>query len=65
MCCYGNDADVGGGYMLFDTLKRVIIRKNYTSKEEMAEKLSLLYSAGKITDEQYIDLTFLLKGGEE
>ena len=65
MCCYGNDADVGGGYMLFDTLKRAILRGNYVSKEEMAEKLSLLYSAGKITDEQYIDLTFLLKGGEE
>ena len=51
--------------MLFDTLKRAIIRKNYISKEEIANKLSLLYSAGKITDEQYIDLTFLLKGGEE
>ena len=51
--------------MLFDTLKRAIIRKNYISKEEMANKLSLLYSAGKITDEQYIDLIFLLKGGEE
>ena len=65
MCCYGNDADVGGGYMLFDTLKRAILRGNYVNKEEMAERLSLLYSAGKITDEQYIDLTFLLKGGEE
>ena len=51
--------------MLFDALKRAILRGNYTSKEEMTEKLSLLYSAGKITDEQYIDLTFLLKGGEE
>ena len=51
--------------MLIQALKRAIIRKNYTSKEEMVEKLSLLYSAGKITDEQYIDLTFLLKGGEE
>ena len=51
--------------MLFDTLKRAIIRKNYINKEEMANKLSLLYSAGKITDEQYIDLTLLLKGGEE
>ena len=51
--------------MLLQALKRAIIRKNYTSEEEMAEKLSLLYSAGKITDEQYIDLTFLLKGGEE
>ena len=65
MCCDGNDVDVGGGYMLFDTLKRAILRGNYTNKEEMANKLSLLYSAGKITDEQYIDLTFLLKGGEE
>ena len=51
--------------MLIQALKRARSRKNYTSKEEMAEKLSLLYSAGKITDEQYIDLTFLLKGGEE
>ena len=65
MCCYGNDVNVGGGYMLFETLKRAILRGNYVNKEEMAEKLSLLYSAGKITDEQYIDLTFLLKGGEE
>ena len=51
--------------MLIQALKRAILRGNYTSEEEMAEKLSLLYSAGKITDEQYIDLTFLLKGGEE
>ena len=47
--------------MLFDTLKRAITRKNYTSKEELAEKLALLYSASKITDEQYIDLVFLLE----
>ena len=51
--------------MVYETLVRAITRGNYTSKEEMADKLSLLYSAGKITDEQYIDLTFLLKGGEE
>ena len=51
--------------MLFETLKRAIIRGNYKSKEDMGEKLSLLYSADKITDEEYIDLTFLLKGGEE
>ena len=61
MCCYGNDVNVGGGLMLIQALKRAIIRGNYTSKEEMAEKLSLLYSAGKITDEQYIDLVFLLE----
>ena len=51
--------------MLFDTLKRAILRGNYVNKEEMAEKLSLLYSADKITDEEYIDLVFLLEGGEE
>ena len=65
MCCYGNDVNVGGVLMLFNALKRAILRGNYTSKEEMAEKLALLYSAGKLTDEQYIDLTFLLEGGEE
>ena len=47
--------------MLIQALKRAIIRKNYTSKEELAEKLALLYSANKITDEQYIDLVFLLE----
>ena len=46
--------------MLFETLKRAIRRKNYTSKEEMAEKLSLLYTAGKITDEEYLELVFML-----
>ena len=47
--------------MLFDTLKRAITRGNYASKKEMANKLSLLYSAEKITVEQYMELTFLLK----
>ena len=65
MCRYGNYVDVGGDQMLFETLKRAIIRGNYTNKEDMAEKLSLLYSADKINDEQYIDLVFLLEGGEE
>ena len=51
--------------MLFETLKRAIIRGNYISEEDMANKLSLLYSADKITDEEYIDLVFLLEGGEE
>ena len=52
--------------MLFDTLKRAITRKNYTSKEEMAEKLSLLYSAEKITVEEFMVLMELLcEGGEQ
>ena len=51
--------------MLFDTLKRAITRKNYTSKEELAEKLALLYSAEKINVEQYMVLMELLyEGGE-
>ena len=50
--------------MLYETLGRAITRGNYTSKEELAEKLALLYSANKITDKQYIDLVFLLEGGE-
>ena len=51
--------------MLFETLKSAIIRGNYENKEDMAEKLALLYSADKIKDEEYIDLVFLLEGGEE
>ena len=47
--------------MLYETLVRAITRGNYTSKEEMAEKLALLYSDNKITGEQYIDLVFLLE----
>ena len=50
--------------MLFETLKRAILRGNYKSKEDMADKLALLYSANKLTDEEYIDLVFLLEGGE-
>lgn len=52
--------------ILFDTLKRAILRKNYTSVEEISEKASLLYSAEKITVEQYMQLMELLyEGGEE
>ena len=52
--------------MLYDTLKRAIIRGNYTNKEDMAEKLSLLYSADKIKDEEFMVLIELLwEGGEE
>ena len=52
--------------MLFETLRRAILRGNYINKEEMAEKLSLLYSADKIKDEEYMVLMELLwEGGEE
>ena len=51
--------------MLYDTLKRVIQRKNYTNIDEISEKVSLLYSAEKINAEQYMELMeMLFEGGE-
>ena len=51
--------------MLYDTLKRVIQRKNYNNIEEISEKVSLLYSAEKISAEQYMELMeMLFEGGE-
>ena len=51
--------------MLYDTLKRVILRKNYTNIDEISEKVSLLYSAEKITAEQYMELMEMIyEGGE-
>ena len=51
--------------MLYDTLKRVIQRKNYNNIDEISEKVSLLYSAEKITAEQYMELMEMIyEGGE-
>ena len=51
--------------MLYDTLKRVIQRKNYTNIDEISEKISLLYSAEKINAEQYMELMEMIyEGGE-
>lgn len=51
--------------MLYETLKRVILRKNYTNIDEISEKVSLLYSAEKITVEQYMELMEMIyEGGE-
>ena len=49
--------------MLYETLKRVILRKNYTNIEEISEKVSLLYSAEKITAEQYMELMEMIYEG--
>ena len=52
--------------MLFETLKRAILRGNYISKEDMGNKLSLLYSADKIKDDEFMVLMELLwEGGQE
>ena len=51
--------------MLYETLKRVILRKNYNNIDEIKEKISLLYSAEKITAEQYMELMEMIyEGGE-
>lgn len=46
--------------MLYKTLKRCIERGNYTSKEDMAEKISIIYANGQLTDQQYEELMAML-----
>ena len=41
---------------LYDTLKRAILRKNYTTKERLQEQVSILYAGEKITPQQYMEL---------
>ena len=69
MCCYGNDVNVGGGNMaggLYDTLRRAILRKNYTTREQLQEQISILYAGEKISPEQYMKLMELFyEGGEQ
>ena len=52
--------------MLYNVLKRAIERGNYNSKEEMAYKLSVLYSAPfpQLTETQYLELLDLLQAQE-
>ena len=63
------DVNVGGGYMaggIYDTLRRAILRKNYTTKEQLQEQISILYAGEKITPQQYMELMELFwKGGDE
>ena len=53
--------------MLYKTMKRCIERENYTSIEDMMERVSLRYANGQITEDQYIELIWMLneKGGDE
>ena len=51
---------------LYDTLKRAILRKNYTTREQLQEQISILYAGEKISPEQYLELMELFyEGGEE
>ena len=46
--------------MLFNVLKRAIERGNYNSKEDMAEKISILFANNQLTQEQFELLINLL-----
>ena len=48
--------------MLYKCLKRMIEKGNYESKEEMLEKVSILYANNQLSKEQYEDLVNMLKG---
>ena len=51
---------------IYDTLRRAILRKNYTTREQLQEQISLLYAGEKITPEQYMELMELFwEGGDE
>ena len=51
---------------IYDTLKRAILRKNYTTKEQLQEQISILYAGEKITPQQYMELMELFwKGGDK
>ena len=52
--------------MLYKTFKRCIERGNYSSIEEMAERISLIYANGQLTEDQYVELIWMLndKGGD-
>ena len=50
--------------MLYRVLKRAIERKNYDSKEDMAEKLGVLYASSQLDTMQYEELMNLLNNDE-
>ena len=41
---------------IYNTLRRAILRKNYTTKEQLQEQISILYTGEKITPQQYMEL---------
>lgn len=46
--------------MLYKVLKNMIVKKNYNSKEELQTKLDVFYATGRLTQEQYEELTAML-----
>ena len=51
---------------IYDTLRRAVLRKNYTTREQLQDQISILYAGGKITPQQYMELMELFyEGGDE
>lgn len=50
--------------MLYNVLKRAIERGNYKSKDDIAEKISVLYANNQLDTEQYEELINLLNNNE-
>lgn len=46
--------------MLFKVLKRAIERGNFESKEEMADKIAILFANDQLTEDEYVELIRLL-----
>ena len=46
--------------MLVKVLKRAIERGNFESKEEMADKLAILFANDQLTEDEYVELLRLL-----
>jgi hypothetical protein len=47
--------------MLYKTLKRCIERENYISKEDITNKIGILFVNNQLTEEQYNELINMLK----
>lgn len=50
---------------IYDTLRRAILRKNYKTKDQLQEQISILYAGEKITPQQYMELMELFWEGDE
>lgn len=46
--------------MLFKVLKRAIERGNFETKEEMADKIAILFANDQLTEDEYVELLRLL-----
>lgn len=46
--------------MIFKVLKRAIERGNFESKEEMADKIAILFANDQLTEDEYVELIRLL-----